>query len=350
MEYAISALTLLSTILGLPSALISIADKFSGWMEESEYQRDTEFMHQTLMEDFFIVQRRSEARLKEYIDSIASDTEKSDYMNLFKKLRSDDAIYSFKNRPYRDYLSEDSFGYLITKMKVVQNEYEHNRKAAELEKMYTGFFFEEMAHFEELGRWYDYAISRNLVEKAEKIQEELALCNDKIDCLLNSTSSIQTSVSETTKSISEENHMIQEIMRIFDNVLCYVALAIVGTGVVFLFGVLVGMKLETMYLFGIPICLLLSDVLVVRVFRKKSSDNKYFPRRVASFLRHGFLFVLIPTFLQTIIASTLVFVVSEVFSDIKDGNFAFWILALFLGTLTIQIVRSIKILKFCKVV
>lgn len=347
MEVIISGLTLLSTVLGPPSALISSADKFSDWAGEYKYRRDTELVHFDLLHEFSIVQERSKRRLEKYIDNgnlSDSDTDKDEYMKLFKELRSDDALYRFTNRPYNNYLSEDGLSYLIADMKKVQYHYKNNSKVAKLEEIYTGYFFEEMAHFDILGRWYNYAIGRNLAEKIDKIQQEIAFCNSKISYLLNDTASIQESVSKATKAIAKENLVIRGVAKTFDSISLYAALAIIGTGVVFLFGILVGIKLEPICLFGIPICLFLSDLLV-RVFRKKSSDDKYFLEGINTLSKHRRWFVLILTLLQTIIASTSVFVISEVFSNNENGNFRFWIHALFLGSLSIQIIRSIKSLK-----
>lgn len=340
-----STLTLLSTVLGPPSALICFADKFSGWVGEDKYRRDTEYTHLRLLHEFLEVQKRSKERLEKYIDDgNLSDTDKDEYKELFKQLRRDDALFKFIDRPYDNYFSEDGFGYLIANMKMVQYRYKDNSKVAKLEKMYTGYFFEEMAHFDILGRWYSYAISRNISEKVDKIQKELALYNSKIGFLLNDTASIQESVNKATQTITKGNQVINEVAKTFDNISLYIALAIIGTGVVFLFGILVGIKLEAIYLFGIPICLFLSDLLV-RVFRKKSNDDKYFLKKISTLSKHRRWFVLVLTLLQTIIASTTVFVISQVFSNDKSENFVFWILALFLGSLSIQIIRSIKALK-----
>lgn len=340
----ISALTLLSTVLGPPSALISFADKFSDWAGEDKYSRDTEHIHHQLLREFSVVQLRSKERLEKYIDAgNLSDVDKDEYAELFKELRQDDALYRFINRSYDNYLSEDGFGYLITEMKKIQYRYKNDSKVAKLEEIYTGYFFEEMAHFDTLGRWYSYAISRNMSGKIDEIQKEFELFDSKINHLLNDTDSIQGSVNKATQAIAKGNQVMNGIAKTFDNILLYVALAIIGTGVVFLFEILAGIKLEPIYLFGIPICLFLSDLLV-RVFRKKSNDDKYFQKRINTLLKYRCWFLIL-TLLQTTIASTIVFVISEVFSNSESGNFVSWIPALFLGSLSIQTIRNIKSLK-----
>lgn len=209
-----------------------------------------------------------------------------------RELRQNDALYRYTNRPYHNYLSEDGFGYLITEMKKVQYCYKDNSKAAKLEKLYTSYFFEEITHFDMLGKWYNYAISRNLLEKAFEIQKQLALCDSKIGDILNDTASIQGSVNKATKSVIKGNQVIHGLAKTFDDISLYVALAIIGTGVVFLFGVLVSIKLEPIYLFGIPISIFLSDLLV-RVFRQKSSEDKYLFEKISTPSKQNWWFVLV---------------------------------------------------------
>ena len=72
-----------------------------------------------------------------------------------------------------------------------------------------------------------------------------------------------------TQSVIKGNQILHGFSKAFDNISLYAALAIIGTGVVFLFGVLVGIKLDPIYLVGTPICLFLSD-LFVRGFRQKT--------------------------------------------------------------------------------
>lgn len=341
----ISSLTLLSTILGPPSALIGFADKFSDWMDEEKYRRNVEYIHEELLDEFFTVQERSKTRLEEFInDSDFSDADKNEYRELLRELRQNDALYRFTNRPYRHYLSEDGFGYLITEMKKVQYRYKNNSKATKLEKLYTSYFFEEITHFDMLGKWYNYAIGRNLLEKAFEIQKELALCDSKIGNILNDTTSIKESVNKATNSAIKGNQILHGLAKTFDSISLYIALAIIGTGVVFLFGIFVSIKLEPIYLVGTPICLFLSDLLV-RVFRQKSDEAKYFLKKIDAPSKQSWWFVLVLTILQSIIASTIVFVISGVFSNNENRNLGFWILALLLGSLAIQIIRSIKLSK-----
>lgn len=92
----ISSLTLLSSILGPPSALIGFADKFSDWIDEEKYRRNVEYMHAELLYEFFTVQERSKTRLEKYIDdSDFSDADKNEYRELRRELRQNDAIYRF---------------------------------------------------------------------------------------------------------------------------------------------------------------------------------------------------------------------------------------------------------------
>ncbi|MEZ3436600.1 MAG: hypothetical protein K1W34_18725 [Lachnospiraceae bacterium] len=338
--YEISSLTMLSNVLGPPSALISFADKFPDWIDEAKYRRKKNYIHEELLHELYTVQKRAETRLEKYIsDSDFSDINKNEYRDLLKKIQQDDAIYWFRNLPYHDYLSEDGFGRLIAGMKKLQERYKNNDKAEELENLYTGFFYEEMAHFDMLGKWYNYTINRTLLEKAFEIQKELAVCDRKIGNILNDTASIQESVNTATQSVIKGNQILHGFSKAFDNISLYAALAIIGTGVVFLFGVLVGIKLDPIYLVGTPICLFLSD-LFVRGFRQKDDEA------ICTASKQSWWFVLMLTILQTIIATTIVFVISGVFSNNDSRNFCFWILSLLLGSLTIQIIRNIKLSKF----
>lgn len=226
-------------------------------------------------------------------------------------------------------------------MKKIQYRYKSNGKATKLEKLYTSYFFEEITHFDTFGKWYNYAISRNLLEKAFEIQKELVLCDSKIGDILNNTDSVQESVNKVARSVIKGNQVIHGLAKTFDNISLYIALSIIGTGVVFLFGVIIGIKLEPIYLFGIPICLFISDLLV-RIFRQKSSEDEYLFVKMSALSKQGRWFFLVLTILQTAIAATIVFVISGVFSNDENRNFVFWILALLLGSLTIQIIRSIK--------
>ena len=341
----ISTLTLLSTVLGPPSALIGIADKVSDLVAEEKYRRNPEFMHSELMDQFYTVQNRAQERLEEQItNGKFSEKDNDTYKKLYLELRHNYALYNYINRPYNNYLSTDDFGRLIPEMQAIQHHYQSNSKAVELENVYTGYFFEEMAHFELLRSWYTFAINRGLAEKLDKIQEILEQSDSKISGLLNDTTNIKESVNKVNSSIAKNTQIIQEVIKIFDNVLLYLALAIIGTGIVFLVGILLHIKLEPIYLLGIPLCLLISELLV-HTFEERNNANRRFFEHTKMHLLHKQSFLLILTILQTIIASTIIFIVSEMFSEDKNGNFAFWIIALLLGSFLIQIIKKLKMSK-----
>lgn len=80
----ITALTLLSTVLGPPSALIGIADKVSDLVDKEKYRRNPEIMHSELMSQFYEVQDRAQERLLKHIaNDKLSDEDKDTYKNCF---------------------------------------------------------------------------------------------------------------------------------------------------------------------------------------------------------------------------------------------------------------------------
>lgn len=229
-------------------------------------------------------------------------------------------------------------------MQAIQHHYRSNSKAVELENIYTGYFFEEMAHFELLRSWYTSAISKGLAEKLDKIQEILEQSDSKISDILNDTTDIKKSVDEVNSSITKSSQIVQGIAKIFNDALLHSALAIIGTGIVFLIAILLGVKLETIYLLGIPLCLLISDLLVHAFVERSNANRRFFEHAKVRLLQEVFSFLLVPI-LQTILASTIIFVVSEIFSEDRNGNFVFWIIALFSGSFLIQIIRKLKMSK-----
>lgn len=226
-------------------------------------------------------------------------------------------------------------------MHAIQHRYRSNSKAVELENIYTGYFFEEMAHFELLRSWYTSAISKGLAEKLDKIQEILEQSDSKISGILNDTTNIKKSVDEVNSSITKNTQIVQGVAKIFNDALLHSALAIIGTGIVFLIAIFLGVKLETIYFLGIPLCLLISDLLVHSFGERRNANRHFYEHKKVGLLHKVFSFLMVPI-LQTIIASTIIFVVSEIFLEDRNGNFFFWIIALFSGSLSIQIIRKLK--------
>lgn len=345
MEGFVSGLTLLSSILGLPSAYISIADKISGWVDKRKYKNDIEHAHRELIDQFLHVQHRAAQRLERIIEdnSIPDHLDKDEFQRLYIEIAKKPDQDFHLNFPYYEYHLSDCFSLLIQETKAIQDLYKNNSVALELARMYTAFFFEEMAYCDLLANWYNNAANRNLLEKCDIIQKTLLECNKSIGNTFDSSVSIQESVNDVHTAVTRSEQIIQRLSNTIDNILLYLALSIIGTGVVFLVGIIFNVELEQLYLFGVPAILLLSDILV-HVFRIKRNTAKVstrslsFLQRITAKMQWDFLE---PAILQGIIASTCTFMISKIFSNEENGRFIFWIIALFLGCLAIQLIRSI---------
>ena len=168
-------LTLTSSILGPPSALIGIADKLSGWIDEKRYQDDMGIIHKELIRQFWNVQERAKERLQSYIDEMLSP-EKERYQNTLTEIRRDSATYDYIHRPYDEYLYIGNFNRLLREVEYLQNRYKNNKIAMELENTYTAYFIEEMTHYDFLVKWYNSAVNTSLLEKFGAIQQSLLFC------------------------------------------------------------------------------------------------------------------------------------------------------------------------------
>ena len=348
----LDGMTLVSTSLGTASALITISDKIDSWVSEWKYSRSPKSVHFELQEQFGEVQCRSLERLNEFIENEEEPDRTKDKETLWE-IRRDTALHDYiDDYRYRNYdprfLSLQEVGLILELSDTLQKRYKNNTRAKILEKMYTGFFNEEMAHHELLGRWYDHATNERIIQKCDEIREIAITCNQDVTRILNGTIKLNENVEKVNTNVVKSEKSLRLIRNMLDEGLLYITVALIGTGIAFILAMIMGIELDDTYIIAIPGCFFISDILVCS-FRKRNIINVLSDITIKNLPHYSFgkfwiqfsFELVIFTTLQTIIALTEVFAVSRIFFlDGERGGVFFWILAFFLGSLVSQLVRE----------
>lgn len=325
-------LTFLSTALGIPSALIGIYGELPGWIEKIRYHHNIDHMHTELSHQFYKVQDRAKRRLSEHIESL-SPLESKKYKDQYDNIQREVALRYFIDRPSLIYMRPEEIGNLIKEVEALQMQYRNSDEVIYLVNHYTGFFFEELSNYDLLSKWYSCMTIRQVNEKCDDILKRLNETGKKMNQVWN--------------SVRENNRTLRKVNMFINNFITYLGLSIIGTGVSFLLLLVLGSKLDTLCLTGIPICLLLSDI-IVSVFKMNESfvfetwiSSMYRDSSIIVKILHGikklfqFFYFSISAFWQTIIASTSLFIILKVYAG-EFENFFHLIIAISFGCFTIQ--------------
>lgn len=332
----LEAITLLSAFLGIPSALIGISSQASSWRRDLEYNMNPQQAQKILLDQFWEVQHRAQERLNRCID-LEGDSDRNADHELLRTIGRDNAVININRYFGKESLSIENMDRLIYNTENMQSKYNSNKRIKRLADLYTDFFRQELPNFPLLARWYIISADGHIMEDCREIKEMVYLNNQTINQIFNKTNSIE-------KNTIKSRRVLIEAQNAINSILLSLAMALIGTGVVFMASVITNIELDDVYIVGIPACFLISDLLVCSFRDKKILDMvsgvMYGKSLNRAQKKQFFLELIISVLLQTTISLTCIYMVAKVFHHYNTTRFVFWIISLFLGSLIIQSVRE----------
>lgn len=336
-------LTVISSSLGIPSALICISDKVVGWKDRIDYKRNPWKTHRDLQEQFWKVQEKARYKLDFYVNCLKNDDEREKCLEALKEIRHENALSWYINEYSREDLIFRDMDRLIYETEALQKRYESNLIAQQLADKYTAFFKEELCHYEELQRWYAFCEQGNIIDECDEIKRIVLISNETIHQVLKNTDYIE-------EKIDRSEHVSNEIRNAFNSIMLCLAVSFVGTGVAFLIGMLMNVELSGIFIIGIPISFIISD-LSVCAFRSKQVINLVSRKMewyISSRERRMYISIelILSIMLQIIIAFTCIYIILHIFNtNGENGNIEFWLTALASGSIMIQLLREYQHIK-----